>query len=305
MELRHLRYFVALAEQLSFTNAAEKVHVTQSTLSHQIKQLEDELGCQLFDRVGKRILMTEAGEAFLERVQSALREVDEGVWTVRKASDILSGEIRVGATHTFNMRIIPRCMSVFIDKHPSVRITALELAGDDIAKRLIAREFDIGIAYRPASLDSLRFEPLYNEEMVLAVGERHPFAKRRFVRMAELHLQKVVLLPETFATRALLDDCFRTANAEPVIVAEMNAIAPMIELVSATAAAAIVSEHAVRRPDVRLIPLESPTPVRTPGLLWKRDEPRSPAARHFAAIIRSITDETNPRKASRRKTVAS
>lgn len=301
MELRHLRYFVALAEQLSFTNAAEKVHVTQSTLSHQIKQLEDELGCRLFDRVGKRILLTETGEAFLERVQSALREVDEGVWTVRKTSGTLSGEIRVGATHTFNMRIIPRCMSFFIEKHPSVKIKVLELPGDEISKGLIASELDIGVAYRPPNLDALRFEPLYNEEMVLAVGEQHAFAKRKFVRMVELHMQKVVLLPEAFATRALLDECFRTANAEPIVVAEMNAITPMIELVSTTSIAAIVSEHAIRRDDVRIIPLESPTPIRTPGLIWKRDAPRSPAARHFAAIIRTITDEANLRKVTRRQ----
>jgi LysR family cyn operon transcriptional activator len=176
VELRHLRYFVALAEQLSFTNAAEKVHVTQSTLSHQIKQLEDELGCRLFDRVGKRIVMTETGEAFLERVQNALREVDEGVWTIRKATDVLSGEVRIGATHTFNMRIIPRCVSIFIEKHPSVRVTVLELSGDDIAKGLVSGELDLGIAYRPKDLDKLRFEPLYNEEMVLAVGENHPVA---------------------------------------------------------------------------------------------------------------------------------
>ena len=116
MELRHLRYFVALAEQLSFTHAADKVHVTQSTLSHQIKQLEDELGCRLFDRIGKRVLMTEAGEAFLERVNNALREVDEGVWTVRKTSEELSGQLRIGATHTFNVRIIPKCIAMFIER---------------------------------------------------------------------------------------------------------------------------------------------------------------------------------------------
>ena len=300
MELRHLRYFVALAEQLNFTNAAEKVHVTQSTLSHQIKQLEDELGCRLFDRVGKRVMITETGEAFLERAQNALREVDEGVWTVRKTSDELRGEIRVGATHTFNVRIIPRCMSLFIERHASVRMTVLELPGDDIAAGLIAGALDIGIAYRTANLDLLRFEPLYNEEMVLAVGERHPFAKRRFVRMAELHLQKLVLLPRTFATRTVLDECFRVANAEPIVVAEMNAIAPMIELVSLTNIAAIVSQHAVRGGDICAIPLESPTPVRTPGLLWMREQQRSPAARHFASIIRTITDEANLRRESAR-----
>lgn len=300
MELRHLRYFVALAEQLSFTNAADKVHVTQSTLSHQIKQLEDELGCQLFDRVGKRVIMTETGEAFLERVQNALREVDEGVWTVRKTSDELSGAIRIGATHTFNVRIIPKCVSIFLERHPSVSVTVLEMSGDAIAKGLLAGDLDIGVTYKPDNITSLRFEPLYNEEMVLAVGQDHAFAKRRFVRMVELHHQRLVLLPSAFATRALLDECFRMANAEPIIVVEMNAIAPMIELVSMTNIAAIVSEHAIRRDDVRVIPLESPTPVRTPGLLWRSDAPRTAAARQIATIIRTIADEANVRKNTRR-----
>jgi LysR family transcriptional regulator, cyn operon transcriptional activator len=301
MELRHLRYFVALAEQLSFTHAAEKVHVTQSTLSHQIKQLEDELDCRLFARVGRRVQLTEAGEAFLERVQNALREVDEGVWTVRKTSDALSGEIRIGATHTFNMRIIPQCVSIFIDRHPSVRVNVLELAGDDIAQALESGDLDLGVAYRPEKLDALRFEPLYNEEMVLAVGVNHSFARRRFVRMVELHRQKLVLLPRGFATRAMLDECFRLANAEPTVVAEMNAIAPMIELVSTTSIAAIVSEHAARRENVQIVPLESPTPVRTPGLLWNRDLQRSSAARQFAAIIRTITDEAKLRRVTKQQ----
>ncbi|WP_233838574.1 LysR substrate-binding domain-containing protein [Paraburkholderia sp. ZP32-5] len=301
MELRHLRYFTALAEQLNFTQAAEKVHVTQSTLSHQIKQLEDELGCRLFDRSGKRVLITEAGALFLEHIRNALREVDEGVWTIRKSADILTGEIRMGATHTFNMRIIPNCVSIFLEQHPSVRVSVRELSGDDIAQNLIDGELDFGVAYQPRNLDALRFEPLYNEEMVLAVSTRHPFARRRFVRMVELHLQKVVLLSKTFTTRAVIDECFRMANADPVVVAEMSAIAPMIELVSSTSIATIVSEHAIQRDDVRAIPLESPTPVRTPGFLWRRNETRSAAARHFAAIVRNMTEEANGRKGARRR----
>src|SRR4051812_39244804 len=83
MELRHLRYFAALSEQLSFTRAADKVHITQSTLSHQIKQLEDEIGLRLFDRLGKRVAMTEAGEMLLARVNKALQEIDDGIRTVK------------------------------------------------------------------------------------------------------------------------------------------------------------------------------------------------------------------------------
>ena len=97
MELRHLRYFVALAECLSFTRAAERVHVTQSTLSHQIRQLEEELGQPLFDRIGKRVMLTEAGETYLGYASRALREVDHGLSDLMRAGDQLSGEVRIGA----------------------------------------------------------------------------------------------------------------------------------------------------------------------------------------------------------------
>ena len=301
MELRHLRYFAALAEQLSFTVAAQKVHVTQSTLSHQIRQLEEELGCRLFEREGRRVTMTEAGELFLERVRNALREVDEGVSTVRFAAEEMTGVVRIGATHTFNLHIIPRCVSLFLDRHPSVRVDVLEMTGDGIAQALLRGDLDIGVTYKPNDALPLRFEPLYTEEMMLAVGLRHPFAKRRFVRVSELHLQRMVLLPRSFSTRVLLDESFRMANAAPVVVAEMNAIAPMIELVRETDIATIVSTHALRREDVKLIPLESPTPVRSPGLLWRRDEARTPAARSFASIVRSVSDSES--RDTRRNTV--
>lgn len=117
--------------------------------------------------------------------------------------------------------------------------------------------------------------------------------------MSELHLQKLVVLPGTFATRALLDECFRMANATPVIVAEMNAIAPMIELVSSTDIAAIVSEHATVRPDVRMVPLESPTPTRAPGLLWRSSDSRSHATRALASIIRAVSSEQGRSKRQR------
>ncbi len=147
----------------------------------------------------------------------------------------------------------------------------------------------MGIAYQPSDPTRLWFEPLYTEEMVLVVSPRHPFAQRKRIRMVELHRQSLVLLPRDFTTRTMLDECFRSCGAEPVVAAEMNTIAPMVGLVARTQLAAIVSSHAVQpRDDVRVIPIESPTPVRTPGLLWKRDSKQSPAVRSFASCIRKL-----------------
>ena len=289
MELRHLRYFVALAEHLSFTRAAERVHVTQSTLSHQIKQLEDELGHPLFQRLGKRVVLTEAGESFLGYASKALREVDDGVSHLLRAGDEVSGEVRIGATGTFNITFVPECLAMFLQRNPTVKVSVEELAADTIGQRLVDATLDVGIAYQPADPTDLWFEPLYTEEMVLVVAASHPLAQRRRVRMVELHRQPLVMLGKAFATRTLLEECFRASGAEPVVVAEMNTIAPMIGLVARTQLATIVSGLAVTgAEDVRRIPLESPTPMRTPGMLWKRDAKQPAAVRSFAAAMRKV-----------------
>jgi LysR family cyn operon transcriptional activator len=134
MELRHLRYFVALAEYLSFTRAAARVHVTQSTLSHQIRQLEEELGQPLFDRIGKKVVTTEAGELFLAYAVRALKEVDHGIAMLKPGAAGLSGQVRVGTTHTFNIGLIPECVAQFLARHPLVRVRVEELPAEQIGE---------------------------------------------------------------------------------------------------------------------------------------------------------------------------
>lgn len=279
----------ALAECLNFTRAAERVHVTQSTLSHQIRQLEDELGRALFERAGKRVVITDAGEVFLEFAARALREVDQGLGALKASSRELRGEVRVGATHTFNLGFIPECVATFLARHPMAKVVVNELSADEIGTRLHAGELDLGVAYRPAVQGDLSFEPLYNEEMVLVVSNEHPLARRKRIRMVELHAQSLVLLPKTFATRTLLDESFQACGAEPVIVSEMNTIAPMLGLVARTRIGAIVAINAVPQgAGLRVVPLESPTPIRTPGILRKRETKQTLQTRSFSSIIRQL-----------------
>lgn len=288
MELRHLRYFVALADCLSFTRAAERVHVTQSTLSHQIRQLEDEVGQPLFDRIGRRVVTTEAGALFLAYASRALQEVDQGIATLKPGGGGLTGQVRIGATHTFNIGLIPECVALFLARHPTVRVRVDELAADEISTRLLAGELDLGIAYRPTGPTELWFEPLYNEEMVLVVSTSHPLAGRKRIRMVELHQQRLVLVPDYFATRSLLDECFKASGAEPVVVAEMSTIAPMLGLVQRTHIGSIVAINAIPAgmTGLVMIPLESPTPIRTPGILWRLGLKQASRVQSFAVILR-------------------
>jgi LysR family transcriptional regulator, cyn operon transcriptional activator len=293
MELRHLRYFAALAEQLSFTRAAEKVHITQSTLSHQIKQLEDEIGLQLFDRIGKRVVMTEAGEQLLGRVTKALNEIDDGVRAVKDAGAPIGSTVHVGATHTFTISLIPACIAAFHAKHAGDSVTVSELASAAVQDALAAEEIDLGIAYYPNNPNDLFFEPLYIEEMVLVVAKSHPLATRKRVRLSELHRQELVLSTKDSATRQMLDYRFHSVGAQPIVVAEMNSVAGMLSLARRTRIGAVVSQLAIgESKDLRVIPLDSPKPLRTPGLLWKVKKPQSTLARSFAEIVRQVVAES-------------
>lgn len=287
MELRHLRYFDAVAETQNFTRAAERLHVTQSTLSHQIRQLEEELGLVLFDRAHKRVALTEAGEMLRSHLMPALQQIDRGLQSLKHAPESLAGELRIGATHSFNTRLVPLCVSAFLGHHPGTKVSVEELSAEQIARRLVSGHLDLGVSYRPDDRTELWFEPLYNEELRLVVSAAHPLARRRRVRMVELHHCRMVLLPTQFSTRKLLDDCFEAAGAQPLVIAELNSIAPMIELIRQTDLAGIIAETAVTPAvDLRVVPIEDPTPIRTPGLLWKKGANRSPMVKHMASVIR-------------------
>lgn len=294
MELRHLRYFSALAQELSFTRAAEKVHVTQSTLSHQIKQLEEELGHELFSRIGKRVMLTEAGEMFLSGVTRALKEIDDGVRSLRSGAPPPPGSLVIGSTHTFNIKFVPVCVATFQKRHPMVSVTVLELSANDVEEQLDQETIEIGIAYRPALRSGFLFEPLYIDEMVLVVGVNHPLASRKRVRLAELHRQPLVLQTSDSDTRQILEGNFKSVGAEPIVVAEMNSAGPMISLVQELKVGAIVSKHVASSFErVRFIPLESPTPLRTAGLLLKSTRQKSFACRSFISVIRKAVIDAN------------
>jgi LysR family cyn operon transcriptional activator len=244
MELRHLRYFDAVAETLNFTRAAERLHVTQSTLSHQIKQLEDELGTPLFDRSGKQVRMTEAGEILRSHMTPALEQIDRACR-------------RCGAGRQHHRQHPPGHHAQLQHAHgPAVRGHPAEPLpdhpgdGGGAGRRrhhssgCASGHLDLAVSYKPNEGSDLWFEPLYNEELRLVVGRNHPLAKRRRVRMVELHALRMVLLPAQFQTRKLLDECFQQARAQPLVVAQLNSVAPMIELIRQTDLAGIITETA-------------------------------------------------------------
>jgi LysR family cyn operon transcriptional activator len=283
-----LRYFKALADCLNFTRAAERVHVTQSTLSHQIRQLEDELGVALFERTGKRVLLTAAGEMFLEYAIEALNSIDRGIAAINVAADEVVSQLQIGVTQTSNLVLVPQCLAVFVTAHPGVRVSIEEMPAESINERVRTGSLDLGVSYRPGDSKGLNFEPLYDEEMVLIVSQAHHFAQRKRVRMAELSGQKLALLHQAFTTRKLLERCFEECGAEPKVIAEFNTINPILELVRRTDTGGIIATgQAPLYPELRAVQLESPTPIRTTGILSASGTVKSPLhAKAFKALLR-------------------
>lgn len=289
MELRHLRYFLALAERLSFTQAAAQVHITQSTLSHQISQLEEELGQRLFDRSDRRVTITASGELFLSKAINALAEIDNGIALMNTLRKDLTGELRIGTTPTLNMEVVPRCVALFTQDYPSVRVLVEEETGDGLVAGLQAERLDLVLAYQPLMLGNIVFEPLHTEEMILVVGKRHAFVRRRRVRMAELHRRELVLPPRKFTTRQQIDEAFKAVGAQPFVAIEMVSLSAILALVEQTALATIVSRSTLRdRDGLHAIPLEAPTMMRVPGLIWVDGRSLTPAVAAFASIVRGV-----------------
>lgn len=289
MELRHVRYFLALAESLNFTQAAERVHVAQSTLSHQIKQLEDEVGKPLFDRIGKRVVLTEAGDLFVGYASRALRELDQGINVLRTWESELADAVKIGVAPSLNVRFLPSCASRFIAIHPSVQLSIYEMTGSAIAAQLKTGDLDLGITYElNAGYRDLHFEPLFREELALVVNDAHPLAKRKEVRMAELHRMRVVLPTREFTVRARLHELFQQCDAEPIISIEMSAVSPMLALIARTDLAGLIARDAAKDSGLRVVTLEGPSPVSTAGLLWPRRKKMSVPTQAMANFAREI-----------------
>jgi LysR family cyn operon transcriptional activator len=287
MELRHLRYFETVCAAKSFSRAAEMLHVTQSTLSHQVQQLEEELGSRLLHRLGRRIEPTAAGELFLIHCTNILRAASAGVAAVHELQCLMRGELRVAVFHSFGNSRLPSVFADFSEKYPGVHIVARQLSREVMERELVSGVLDLAIGYADSDDPQIESMPLYRDTLVLVVGGRHPWKPLKSVPMQRLAELSLVLLTPEFGTRAYLDAYFSRAGIQPCIVLEMNALEPILAVIRDTALATVMQLGAIgNMPHVRAIKLTDPVPERRVALLWRKIGEQSPAARRLMEMIR-------------------
>jgi LysR family cyn operon transcriptional activator len=186
MELRHLCYFLAVADTRSFTRAAERLHVTQPTLSHQIKQLEQMVGTVLFDRSTKEVELTDAGRLFKPYCERVLKEIEASTLAISELEGLMRGTLRMAVFHSFSHSMLPPIMSEFALRYPGVHVITRLVPRLDMERELINAELDMAVAYAADDNDQIVAEPLFEEELVLVVGSQCPHAGRKSLPMREL-----------------------------------------------------------------------------------------------------------------------
>ncbi len=287
MEIRHLNYFLKLTETLSFTRAAAALHITQSTLSHQIKQLEQQLGCRLFDRIGRQIRITEPGRVLQGHAIRIVREVDASINALAALDGLIQGQLTVGVFRTFGSSPLPHVFAKFGAEYPGVHIKVRQLSLIDIERELLEGSMNLAIGYLPTSSDKITAEPLYAVTPALVSNRNHPLYKRSRINIKDLHGQDLVVLSREFPLRQLIDDAFARHGITPRIIMELNSSEAALSTVRCGPLAAILTDRILDKTDtLSSIRLRDPKLSRTAAIFWARDNYRPRAAIVLAGMVK-------------------
>jgi DNA-binding transcriptional LysR family regulator len=224
MELTQLKYFVTIAETLSFTGAAELVHVTQPALSYQMRRLEEELGTQLFHRRGRRISLTSDGEVFLPLARSVLSRASEAVRLLRDRSGVETGDVRLGANPSVAAYLLPTLLASFKEAFPQVRVEVAEGGDLELQQRVYSGSLDFAVVTAPGSPQSLDVVRLGSEEVLVITSLRHRLAERRMIDLSELAFDDFVLPANAFNLATQVIDNCRRAGFEPRVAYQTGSI---------------------------------------------------------------------------------
>lgn len=291
LELRHLRAFVAVAEERHFGRAAERLHVAQPPLSRQIGRLEELLGTELFDRRSRPIRLTAAGAAFFEEAQLTLDQARRAVERARRAGRGEVGRLSIGALPSAYNGIVPSVVRTFRDSFPDVSLELFTLTPSDQADALQMGRLDIGFAgfaRRLAEGQGLEVEPLLDEPMVAIVPAHHPLAGQKEVSLEELAGEPRIAMSRTVAPM-LADEqaaMFREHDLAPTVVHEASDIQGLLGLVAAGVGVALHldSFKNLGRRGVTFVPLQDSAATVTLCLLWRKDDDRE--------LVRAFVDAT-------------
>jgi DNA-binding transcriptional LysR family regulator len=282
VELRRFRYFVAVAEELHFRRAAERLHLAQPALSQQVKKLELELGVDLLHRSRRGVALTPAGAIFLEEARRVLRQAEEAARAAQNARDGAMGRLRIGLLADAVPRMAARAIVRFSTRFPGVEVSPETVPARRAIEDVRAGRLDVAVVGLPAPVGDLDVTPLCEDGTVAAVADRHPLSGRDSIPLARLAETQIVLLPRQ-TNPAFYDGVIAACRAAGLAPSINEVTEPQIQhallCVAGGAGVALLTASAAERfstPGVRFLPLDQPAPV-TEIALVSRAESRDEA----------------------------
>jgi DNA-binding transcriptional LysR family regulator len=292
MELRHLRYFVAVADELNFRRAAERLHVTRPALSKQIKDLETQMGVRLLDRDTVRASLTDAGSVFLAEARAILADVERAVGLAREAQDGRRGQLRIGSVGQIASGFLPEVLKAFRDEFPGVEISFVEMTPVEQLAGLAKGEIHIGFAYGRGAdqVPGISSLLLVTSVFGVSVSKLHPLASRPSIRLAEVRNGTFLSLGDESTSSHRRDICriFEEEGVKPRAVRQIHGFESLLTMISADQGISMLPEvlDLKKSRGIVTVPLllEKAQPDFTMWAVWKTDDP-SLLVRNFVRIL--------------------
>jgi len=292
MEVRQLQIFRTLAEELNFTRTAEKVHTVQSNVTAQIKALEEELGTPLFDRLGRRVTLTDAGRNFLPFASQALAAMDQGQRAIETGAEP-SGPLRIGAPESVLTYRLPQVLHAFRRHFPHVELIFSPYIGTAFAVELEAGKLDMAITMTDSKPSlSIKSVRLRTEQVFLLADSSHPLASKRTVKPSDLVGQNLLLTESGCSYREKLDRILALANIRPANITEFSSVEAIKECISLGMGLgllpAIVVARELRQHHLKALNWAGPSLDIATSIIWHKDKWVSPA---MAAFMKMVKDK--------------
>ncbi len=296
MELRHLRYFVTVAELLNFTKAATKLHVAQPALSRQIRDLEDELGVPLLERNSRFVRLTDAGKAFVTEAHAVLQRADSAIQTAQAFATGERGEIHLGYAPSPTVEVLPQALQAFEKQCPHVRVTLHDLSGQEMLQGLREGRLDAALTVQssPKQMRGLAFEKLRTYPYCVAVNSTHRLARAKRVTLSQLKNERLVVYsrteyPEYHEWLTMLFE--QSAEKTPAIAEEHDSATSLIAAVEAGRGVALVPSvlSSLAGPRLKLRELHPGSEMLVVGLAYQRRH-LSLAAKRFVKAVSTSTE---------------
>lgn len=289
MEFRQLNYFIKAAELLHFTDAAAASFVTQSTLSQQIKQLEEELGMLLFDRVGKQVQLTEAGKVFLKHAHQIVLEIKKSKQAVFELNNLVNGELRIGVTYAFSSLLLP-ALTPFSQKYPGIMLHIEYGIAHELEAKLKTADLDFILAFHEQSdNEGLEMQELFSSRIKMVTSKKNPLSKLSKITLKELGQTEMTLPNKGFSSRDMLDEIFKKNNIKPIIKIEMNDTHSLLSLVDTGNWVTIINEKAITGWDnLVAIPIVGKELYKQAFILWQKGVFRKKSATLFIEELLKI-----------------